>query len=833
MTKKAVFFEFTSYTFEPGKKRILFNYKTEFNDGTSLLFTETVLLPAIPKMGGLPKGLIDSLLKSLHIILGISYYKFYCATKVRLPYALSKKEADFWNTVYSKGLGEFFYNNKLDPKRFSPQFPYSKATHPVPYFLEKNNRCLIGVGGGKDSIVAVELLKEQGFDIDAFFIQTGRKPELVDNVIKAMGIKEQKIQRFLDDQAYVPHQYNGHIPISAIYAFFGVLTAVLYNYSYVIVGNEYSSNFGNTTYKGHTINHQWSKSFEFEKIFQEYVAEFISPDVFYFSLLRPFYEIRIVKMFSEYRKYFPVFSSCNKNFAFNKKSKTLWCLNCPKCIFAFILLSAFLPKKDLMGIFKKNLYQDAALLPLFKDVLGFGAMKPFDCVGTFQEAQAALYLAKKKYGQDFIMRRLGHRAKYYPEVFKAQKGSLVPEIFKFLGMEKVLLLGYGKEGKVTQQYLKKYYPKLKIGIADEKQGKQYLKKQKDFDIAVKTPGINKQLVTIPHTTATNIFFSKVLGKNTIIGVTGSKGKSTTASLIFAILKEAGKNVRLVGNIGHPMLAELMHPIKKDALFVVELSSYQLDDVAFSPDIAVVTNLFPEHMDYHGGLENYYDAKKNIIRFQNKNNSFVYHPKNKEIKKWLKGYHRKAVPMVKDVGIKDNDIPLIGAHNKDNIRLAVTVARLCKVSDPIIKKAVINFKGLPHRLERVGEYGGITFYDDAISTTPESSIMAIKALKNVDTILLGGQDRGYDFSALEKTIKKYNIKNAVLFPESGNRMLKKAKGMNTLKTSSMEKAVKFAYKHTKPGRICLLSCASPSYSLWKNFEEKGDEFKKLVKKFSSR
>lgn len=162
-----------------------------------------------------------------------------------------------------------------------------------------------------------------------------------------------------------------------------------------------------------------------------------------------------------------------------------------------------------------------------------------------------------------------------------------------------------------------------------------------------------------------------------------------------------------------------------------------------------------------------------------------------------------------------------------------MAKLFGVRDEDIISAVNNFIGLPHRLEFVGEYNGIKFYDDAISTTPESTIMAIKALKNIDTIFLGGQDRGYKFLELEKNLKKYKIKNIVLFPDSGAKIIKSKNNFNTLKTESMQEAVKFAYKYTKHGKICLLSCASPSYSLWKNFEEKGDEFKKFVKKYSEK
>jgi len=406
--------------------------------------------------------------------------------------------------------------------------------------------------------------------------------------------------------------------------------------------------------------------------------------------------------------------------------------------------------------------------------------------------------------------------------------SSIPEQFKFLGIKNALILGYGKEGETSEKYIKKYYPNVKTGVADIKQGKDYLKKQGNFEMAVKTPGINKKFVKIPYTTATNIFFSKIKGNNKIIGITGSKGKSTTASLTFAILKEAGKNVEFLGNIGRPMLEYLLSPIKKDAIFVLELSSYQLDDLKFSPDISVCTNLFPEHMDYHGSIKNYYGAKKNIINFQNKDDYFVYNPKSKEMAGWLKNYKGRAIPFSKEISIKESDIPLIGEHNRNNIRAAVSVAKILNIKDQAINKAIKNFKSLPHRLEFVGQFKGIKFYDDGSSTNPESAIMAIKSLKNIDTIFLGGEERGYDFSGLEKTIKKYKIKNIVLFPDNGDKIIKNKKDFNILKTSSMMEAVKFAYKNTQNGKICLLSGASPSYSLWKNFSEKGDEFKKMVK-----
>lgn len=836
MKSKAVSFAFTSYVFDPKKKRIVFNYKISFQKRRPLTFTETILLPQTPNLKHINKKLIKKLLESLHMVLGISYYKFYCPKNVKLPYQLSKKEAEFWNVVYRKGLGEFFYRNKLNPN-ISPKFPFKKNVKNISYAIPLiSHKSLVGIGGGKDSIVVAELLKRKGIDFATFSVETDRRSQLINEVSKLVGKKHLVIQRKLDEKVHDKHPYNGHVPISAIYAFLGLFSSVLYGYTYVIVGNEYSSNFGNIKYlpagrqgKGVEINHQWSKSFEFEQLFQDYVKSFITGDVQYFSLLRRFYEIRVSKLFTQHgKKYFKHFSSCNRNFSTaNRLGGGLWCNECPKCVFTFTMLSAFLPKKELLNIFGKNLYRQRALLPIFKDILGFGKMKPFDCVGTFEEAQSTLFLAKNHYKNDFIVRQLSKRAKYNKNLLKLKRESKAPEEFKLLGAENTLIVGYGREGKISEKYLKKCYSELKIGIGDEKQGSSYLRVQNNYDIALKTPGIPKELVTIPYTTATNIFFSRIqkIPGSFTIGVTGSKGKSTTASLIYHILKAADKNVMLLGNIGKPMLEYFLKPLGENTIFVLELSSYQLDDIEFSPNIAVVTNLFEEHMDYHKNVANYFAAKKNIIDFQNSNGFFVYNQKNKIMAQWLKNYQGKAVPFVK----KHFEGSLLGQHNQENIRAAVAVANILKINKKTIQKAIKNFTGLPHRLEFIGKFKGILFYDDAISTTPESTIMAIRALKNVDTIFLGGEDRGYHFSSLEKELKRYNIRNVVLFPDSGSRI--KVKGLSVLKTRSMQKAVAFAYKNTEKGKICLLSCASPSYSLWKNFEEKGDQFKYFVRKLS--
>jgi len=173
------------------------------------------------------------------------------------------------------------------------------------------------------------------------------------------------------------------------------------------------------------------------------------------------------------------------------------------------------------------------------------------------------------------------------------------------------------------------------------------------------------------------------------------------------------------------------------------------------------------------------------------------------------------------------------HNHDNIRADATVAKLYNISDEAIKQALFTFKPLPHRLEYVGTYKDITFYDDAISTTPESTMAAIETLKNVKTIFLGGLDRGYDFAVLIESLKRYDVVNIVLFPDTGVRikqLLENEKDYhpNIFETHDMKSAVDFAFKNTPEGCVCLLSTASPSYTLWKNFEEKGNQFQKFVK-----
>lgn len=809
MKPKATTFCFDGYQFNKKENIINFKYRILFSNQRSISFTEKIVLPKAIYVT--PQKTLEKFLVPLSLILGISYYKLYCPSKIETKYPLSKEQSEFWNTVYKKGLGEFLFQNNLNPKKLA-RFPFKKInTNPIR--IEVKDRSLLGIGGGKDSLVSYELLKDQS--ITPFLIESGHEDHISRNVISKIGIKPLIIRRYIDPAIMKKYEgsYNGHVPISAVFAFLGLLSACLYKYKYVVVSNEHSSNFGENKYKGEIINHQWSKSAEFESMLQDYTKKFISPDIVYFSLLRQFYEIRIAKLFSKHKKYFELFSSCNKNFkVFKDRPNNLWCGECAKCAFVFLILSPFLSKKELLSIFKKNYFQEEKNIPMYRDLLGFGVMKPFDCVGTFEESQAALFLASKFYSDDIVIKTFISKIKngetLVKKVMSTAMAPTLPTQFRFLGIDNVCIVGYGKEGKITESFIKKYYPNLRIGILDKNIDEKYLERQSKYDLAIKTPGIQKNKITIPYTTATNMFFS--LNKNLTIGVTGSKGKSTTTSLIYEILKTGNKKVRLLGNIGHPMLEVFLTKINPKEIFVLELSSYMLDDIEYSPNIAVLLNKFPEHMNYHDGVDNYYKAKEKIFAFQKLGDTSIIPPFKKTFK------------------LNKKDIQLLGAHNRSNIEAAIKVANIFDVSDLNVKKTIKRFKPLPHRLEHVGKFQNIDFYDDAISTTPDSTIIAIKTLKKVNTILLGGEDRGYDFKKLEEIIREYNIKNVVLFPDSGMSMFKSKKGLNILETKNMEDAVAFAFKNTQKGKICLLSTASPSYSLWKNFEEKGDLFQKCIK-----
>jgi len=420
------------------------------------------------------------------------------------------------------------------------------------------------------------------------------------------------------------------------------------------------------------------------------------------------------------------------------------------------------------------------------------------------------------------------------------------KIQEFAG-KTICVLGYGREGKAVVAALEQFAPGCEITIADKNEaavtdhpkhwvqaGGGWLKNLAKFDVIIKSPGIPPQAEFEPVknklTSSTQIFLDSVADKGvSLVGVTGSKGKSTTSSLIHTILKTAKKDVHLVGNIGEPAIAHLAQA-KKGTIFVMEMSSYQLMDLTASPHIAVITSFFPEHLDYHGNLANYIEAKKHVARFQTADDLVFFNAQSPGAAEIAKEGEGRKIPFLSgDSPIDISDTNLIGLHNQSNIAAACMVAATFGVDKKTTLKAVKAFQGLPHRLQFVGTHHGIDWIDDAISTTPESAIAALDALGDrVKSMILGGQDRGYDFDELAERIAQSSVEHVILFPGSGPTIqlaLEKAKAAVTYhEASDMKQAILIAREMTPKGSICLLSTASPSYGMFKNFEDKGEQFR---------
>jgi hypothetical protein len=262
------------------------------------------------------------------------------------------------------------------------------------------NEVLVPVGGGKDSVVTLEILKKTRQKIKCFSLNpTGASKK----VMKISSCKDPLIvKRKIDPKLLRLNQrgfLNGHTPFSAYLAFLSILVAAIFKQKYIAISNERSSNEGNVKYLGKTINHQYSKSFDFERKFRKYSKKYLAKNVEYFSFLRPLYEIQISKLFSGYQKYFSSFLSCNvahQTFSGTKKPIKKWCGNCPKCLFIFTSLYPFLDEKKLINIFGENLFKKRRLLPLMKELIGERKFKPFECVGTKKESQVAFYLSWQK-----------------------------------------------------------------------------------------------------------------------------------------------------------------------------------------------------------------------------------------------------------------------------------------------------------------------------------------------------------------------------------------------------------------------------------------------------
>lgn len=389
-------FIFESFGFDEETRQISLVYSL---DGV-IPFTETITLPKGVISEDVDAEAFERALFNLHLIGGISYFKTCLPATIEIHSgALTKEQAAFWTKVYEDGLGEFFYRNELDP---NDRIHFPATAEEAPEIVRSpdavTRKPLIPIGGGKDSIVTIELLKDAGYP--QTLLRVGEHP-IINEMADVADIHLLNVKRALSPELFRLNEegaLNGHVPISAYISFLAVAIAVLGGYSDVIFSNERSANEGNVEYKGKTINHQWSKSLEFERMLQEYLASYVTKDVGYFSLLRRYSELRIVEQFMDYPQYLELFTSCNRNWHLvaKKEMPTLWCGECPKCAFAFALLAGYMPKEKIVPLFGKNLFEDEKLVPLYKELLGLEGFKPFECVGTPEEVKAAFLFIQKR-----------------------------------------------------------------------------------------------------------------------------------------------------------------------------------------------------------------------------------------------------------------------------------------------------------------------------------------------------------------------------------------------------------------------------------------------------
>ena len=419
---------------------------------------------------------------------------------------------------------------------------------------------------------------------------------------------------------------------------------------------------------------------------------------------------------------------------------------------------------------------------------------------------------------------------------------------------KVAIAGYGVEGESNYRYWTELGHDVTIVDEAEKParpipkdattilGPRKFRELQDFDLVVRTAGLPPHFIVTEGQvwSSTNEFFKQCPAP--IIGVTGTKGKGTTSSLIASILRAAGHTVHLVGNIGQPPL-DVLADITPDDIVVFELSSFQLWDLERSPHVAVVLMIEPDHLNVHADFKDYIRAKSNIRRYQTADDVCFYHPTNPNSAKIatssvLGDHIRYGVRESSGVYIEDgmfcvdgeticatSELRLPGAHNLENACAAISTARVFTLDNHAIAKGLRAFEGLPHRLKFIREVGGVKYYDDSIATTPGSAIAAIRSFDAPTTIILGGSQKGSIYGTIVQECKSHDVQ-VVAIGETGAGIadLCREMGVEVVEPGGgMTQIVDACHRVAKPGSVVILSPASASFDMFKSYADRGDQF----------
>ncbi len=391
-------FTYLDFRVADDHRSVVFRYHLR-NLGQEYDFSETLVFPV-----DLPDTVqVQAALRSLHLALGISYYKIFVSPAINHPYDMSGTEADFWNDVWRGGLGEFLYVNQLPSERLAKFKPQAGTLIKDAFGqLPANNKAILGIGGGKDSTVAGEMLKSLDIELTGFVMATGEQRGQAQKVAETMGIPIVAVERTLDKKLLevqeLPGAFKGHIPISLIFGLVGTVLALATDASNVVVANESSASIPHATWEDSPVNHQWSKAFGFEQQLQQYIKSEICDNITYFSAIRPLTSVAVAKIFAKFSQYFEVFTSDNYVFRVDptKRPNGRWSLESPKSISSFILLAPWLSEADMLRIFGRDFLNEPSLEKLFAESIGHEGHPPLDCVGTVDELVLSLNLAAQQ-----------------------------------------------------------------------------------------------------------------------------------------------------------------------------------------------------------------------------------------------------------------------------------------------------------------------------------------------------------------------------------------------------------------------------------------------------
>lgn len=851
---------------------IMFVFKLNGLNNNIIEFSPSAFIPNRPFLSfKQPKECLDNLVFHIGMVELISYWKSVCPPIVKvLCGTLDTEQIAFWKKLYFNGLGEFFYTNSI--KTTLDDFMSIESNGPIysPMHNELSNDYLVPIGGGKDSAVTLELLSNAGFANRPIPLIMNPRGATI-GTIEAAGYS-------MDDVAVIKRTIhpkllelnsngclNGHTPFSAMLGFYTLLICQLSGRRNVALSNECSAS--ESTVIGTNINHQYSKSLEFENDFRGYVQAYLSSDYNYFSLLRPIYELEIANLFAHRcQSYWDVFKSCNVG-----SKLDVWCGHCAKCLFVYIMLAPLMEDPErLVEIFGHDLLDDASLQLEFDQLIGKAETKPFECVGTVEEANAALSMLIERRGwhqdeQRPILLKGYQPMPYSMSLFECHEGHNLNErelnllttavreslpsgiptnrLRALLGGKRILIAGYGREGKSSEALIRRILPVQTYDVAQNNEEIKMALSTKQYDLILKSPGIPSfffdGLCDKASITSQTDLFLQVFARQTI-GVTGTKGKTTTTNLVAHLLREGGKEVVMAGNMGIPLF-DIVDQISEKSWVVCEFSCHQLENIHTSPHIALVLNLFQEHLDHYRDYLDYQMAKMQIALHQSHDDHFFYCSDNADLSMRVVENKEKILSEIHAFSLDDAragrwsacSSQLKGEHNLGNIHAAAEMASLVGVSYEELAAGIALFKGLEHRLELVGTFEGVTYYNDSISTIPEACIAALKALEKVDTLILGGFDRGIDYSVLADYLvsRDCTVRKLAFVGEAGKR-ISAALGENTdrfavIYENDYHKIVYWCKSVTSKGKICLLSPAAASYDSFKNFEERGRHFKKLV------